>query len=166
MVASGAKILHGRPLTLDFEKADVELVLRELTPGTAYPTVKAQVKTTVTARMTDAGDLVYDLDVTTYELLRRTDHAVRRVLVVVSLPEGEAAKVRVTEDGTLLVGRAHWISLEGAPPTTNTSTVSVTLPASQAVDPEGLRRLLLQHGVRTPTPVADVDPWSGGADDV
>ncbi|TXR55503.1 DUF4365 domain-containing protein [Quadrisphaera setariae] len=166
VVASGAKLLHGRPLTLDFEKADIEIVLPEVVPGTAYPTVKAQVKTTVSARVTDSGDLVYDLDVSTYDLLRRTDHAVRRVLVVVALPGEDLARVRVTEGGTLLVGRARWVSLEGAEPTSNASTVSVTLPGSQVVDPEGLRGLLLQHGVRTPTPVADVDPWRGGDDDV
>jgi len=46
-VAAGCGFSHGRPTTLDLEKADVELVRRGQWEGTWHPTVKVQVKTTI-----------------------------------------------------------------------------------------------------------------------
>jgi hypothetical protein len=44
-VAAGCGLLHGRPGTVDLEKADVELTLRGEHDGTYNPSVKVQVKT-------------------------------------------------------------------------------------------------------------------------
>jgi hypothetical protein len=49
-VAASCGLLHGRPTTLDLEKADVELVRRGLWNGMWHPIVKMQVKTTVDLR--------------------------------------------------------------------------------------------------------------------
>ena len=157
-VAAGAGVLHGRPTTLDLEKADVELTRTGLTSTTWNPTVKVQVKTTVSARRNGEGDLVHDLDVETYEVLRRTDHSVRRVLMVIALPADQDV-VRLIDDGTLLVGHAAWVSLEGRPPTSNTATIAVTLPRVNTVDGTGLDTLLRTCGVRSSTPVPDIDEW-------
>src|SRR5829696_4630523 len=81
-VAAGSGISHGRPHTTDLEKADVELTLREVVNGTYHPTVKVQVKTTTALRQSENGLLAYDLDIATYDVLRRLDHSVRRILVV------------------------------------------------------------------------------------
>lgn len=75
-VAAGAGVLHGRPTTLDLEKADVELTRLGHVSATWNPTVKVQVKITVNARWNESGDLVHDLDIETYEVLRRRDHSV------------------------------------------------------------------------------------------
>lgn len=69
-VAAGSGILHGRPTSLDLEKADVELVRRGLCNGVWNPTVKVQVKTTVDLRE-ENDHFLYDLDVATYDVLRR-----------------------------------------------------------------------------------------------
>ena len=58
-VAAASGLLHGRPTTLDLEKADVELVRTGFWNGAWNPTVKVQVKTTVDLRMED-GDFLYD----------------------------------------------------------------------------------------------------------
>lgn len=157
-MAAGSGVLHGRPTTLDLEKADVELTRLGLVSATWNPTVKAQVKTSVDVRRNGEGDLVHDLDVETYEVLRRTDHSVRRVLVVIALPADQDI-VRLTADGTLLVGHAAWVSLEGRPSTSNTTTVAVTLPRVNALDGPGLDTLLGTYGVRSSTPVTDTDEW-------
>lgn len=78
--------------------------------------------------------------------------------MVIALPADED-RVRLTTDGTLLVGHAAWVSLEGQPPTSNTTTVAVTLPRINTVDGSGLDRLLMTCGVRSSTPVLDIDEW-------
>jgi Domain of unknown function (DUF4365) len=112
-VAAGCGLLHGRPTTLDLEKADVELVRRGLWEGTWHPTVKVQVKTTVDLRQ-EEDHFVYNLDADTYNVLCRDNESVRRILAVFGLPR-QGEKVRLQRSGTLFVGSGAWISLEGLP---------------------------------------------------
>jgi Domain of unknown function (DUF4365) len=156
-VAASSGLLHGRPTTLDLEKADVELVRRGLWSGMWHPTVKVQVKTTVDLREED-DHLVYDLDIETYNVLRRDNETVRRVLAVFRLPK-KGEKVRVLKSGTLFVGCGAWVSLEGHPATTNMSSQVVRLPVANAIDRPGLERMLATYGVRASTPVPEVDAW-------
>lgn len=157
-VAAGCGILHGRPTSLDLQKADVQLCLRGVVNGTYNPSVLVQVKTTVDLRKLPNGDYSYDLDIETYDVLRRRDHAIPRILVVIGLSR-DGEYVRLCEDGTLLVGCGAWVSLEGRPPATNSATCAIQLPAANTVDHEGLHRMLETHGVRRSTPVPDVDAW-------
>ncbi|MFG1947753.1 DUF4365 domain-containing protein [Nonomuraea sp. NPDC048826] len=157
-VAAGSGILHGRPTSLDLQKADVQLFLRGLVRGTYNPAVLVQVKTAIDLRQLDDGDYSYDLDVETYEMLRRDDHSVPRILAVIHVP-ADGDYVRLCADGTLLVGRGAWVSLEGHPPSKNSSTQVVRLPAVNTLDREGLHRMLEAHGVRRSTPVPDVKAW-------
>ena len=158
VVAAGAGLLHGRPASLDRIKADIQLTAEGLVGDTRNPTVLVQVKTTVDLRRHPDGSLRYDLDVQTYDVLRQVDHSVRRILVVIGL-ERDGERVRLAPDGTLLLGRGGWVSLEGRPETVNRRTVSVRLPADNTVDPVGLRAMLAEYGVRRSTPVPDLDPW-------
>jgi hypothetical protein len=156
-VAASCGLLHGRPTTLDLEKADVEIVRRGLWNGVWHPTVKVQVKTTIDLREED-GHFVYDLDADTYDVLRRDNESVRRILVVFRLPK-KGEKVRLLRSGTLLVGSGAWVSLEGLPATANTASRVVQLPVSNTVDRLGLERMLATYGVRSSTPVPEVDAW-------
>lgn len=157
VVAAGSGILHGRPTTLDLEKADIELVWRGKLGKISYPTIKAQVKTTRRLPRLASGDFVYDLDVRTYEVLRQTDHSVPRVLVVFETADTE--RFRITADGTLLLGIGAWSSLEGLPATTNSATVAVTLPASNTLDRSGLERMLSTCGTGASTIISEPNPW-------
>lgn len=156
-VAASCGLLHGRPTTLDLEKADVELVRRGLWNGMWHPTVKVQVKTTVDLRQED-NHFVYDLDIETYNVLRRDNETVRRVLAVFRLPR-RGEKVRLLKSGTLLVGSGAWVSLEGQPATSNTASRVVRLPVDNAIDRPGLERMLATYGVRSSTPVPEVAAW-------
>ena len=100
VVASGCGLLRGRS-TLDLEKADLELTYPGQLGDSYCPTVKVQVKTQVNLKADANGNLIYNLDVKTYDSLRRDDHTVRRVLVVIGLLVG-GPRVRLHEDGTLL----------------------------------------------------------------
>ncbi|GLX98923.1 DUF4365 domain-containing protein [Herbidospora sp. NBRC 101105] len=157
-VAAGSGLLHGRPTSLDLQKADVLLCQRGLVNGIYNPSILVQVKTTVDLRRATNGDYSYDLDVETYDVLRRTDHATPRALVVIGLSR-DGEHVRLCDDGTLLIGSGAWVSLEGAPAVSNESTCVVRLPAKNTLDPEGLYRMLSIHGARRSTPVPVVDPW-------
>jgi hypothetical protein len=158
VVASGCGLLHGSATTVDLDKADVQLTLRGYVDGTYSPTIMAQVKTEIDLRTDADGNFVYNLDVQTYDVLRRDDHSVRRVLVVIGLAR-EGAKVRLHEEGTLLVGRGAWVSLERYPPTGNTTSQVIKLPAANTLDEPGLYRMLRTYGVRRSSPVPDVDTW-------
>jgi hypothetical protein len=156
-VAASCGLLHGRPTTLDLEKADVELVRRGLWNGMWHPIVKVQVKTTVDLRQEDSH-FVFDLDIDTYNVLRRDNETVRRVLAVFRLPR-RGEKVRLLKSGTLLVGSGAWVSLEGQPATSNTASRVVRLPVVNTIDRLGLERMLTTYGVRSSSPVPDVDAW-------
>lgn len=158
VVAAGCGLLHGRPATLDLQKADVQLTLQGPQLGTYNPAVLVQVKTTVDLRRLPDGDYSYDLDIETYDVLRRNDHAIRRVLAVIAVPR-EGEYVRLHPDGTLLIGRGSWVSLEGLPQSSNKTRQAVRLPSSNTLDCFGLHQMLKTYGVRRSTPVPDVDAW-------
>ena len=157
-VAAGCGLLHGRPATLDHQKADVQLTFPGDIGGTYNPTVMVQVKTEVNLRADQDGNFAYDLDLSTYDMLRRDDHSVRRILAVIGL-SGDGTRVRLHVDGTLLVGRGAWVSLEGQPASVNTTSQVIRLPAVNTLDEPGLYRMLGTYGVRRSSPVPDVDLW-------
>ncbi|MGW4426280.1 DUF4365 domain-containing protein [Streptosporangium sp. NPDC004631] len=158
VVAAGSGLLHGRPTTLDLQKADVQLFLRGVEQGTHNPAVLVQVKTTVDLRRSDDGDYRYDLDIETYDVLRRADHSIRRILVVIGVSK-DGENVRLHADGTLLIGHGAWVSLEGFSASDNAKTQVVCLPAVNTLDRRGLLLMLRTYGVRRSTPVPDIDAW-------
>lgn len=159
-VAAGAEFFHGPAATVDMVKADVQLTLpRESIGGQWQPVVWVQVKTTGERLDVKDGHASFSLDVQTYRELSRGDSRIRRVLAVIWLSD-PAEKVRVDEQGTTLVGRGLWTSLEEAPPTRNTESVVVKLSVKNTLDAEGLRRMLETYGVGRTTEVPDVDIWA------
>jgi hypothetical protein len=119
--------------------------------------VNAQVKTSIDLRK-GAGYFSYDLDIPTYDILRMDNAAVRRVLIVIGLNR-EGERVVLKRDGTLLVGRGAWVSLEGLPASKNVTSQVVKLPVTNTLDRPGLERMLTMYGVRSSTRVPDVDAW-------
>lgn len=158
VIAAGCGFLHGRPTTLDLQKADVQLFHRGIEQGTYNPAVLIQVKTTVDLRRLPDGDYSYDLDIETYDVLRLDDHAIRRILAVIGVSKG-GENVRLHADGTLLLGRGAWVSLEGMPESENGKTQVVRLPSLHTLDDPGLWLMLRTYGVRRSTPVPDVNAW-------
>ncbi len=164
VVASAAGLSHGPPASTDLEKADIELTLREEINDLYHPAVKVQVKTTADLRVLDNGDWSYDLDADTYNVLCKTNHATPRALVVVKVSD-DGDRVRLLDDGTLMVGAAGWVSLMGQTPTKNSSSVAVHIPLSnRQFDAKGVRAMVVQCGARTSTEVPSVEQWEEGQD--
>lgn len=158
-VAAGCGLLEGQPSELDLQRADVQLTLRGEVRGTVDPTVQVQVKTTAQAMEVDGDMARFNVDRPTYDALRETRRMIRRVLAVVWVDQ-DGDRVRLEDDGTLLVGRAAWVSLEGEPASDNVAAVSVRVPLANTLDDTGLRRLLEEFGVPRSTPVPSIDPWA------
>lgn len=160
VTAAGCGIDHGRPSTTDLKKADVQLTLREEVSGVMNPTVLVQVKTTVGLREHGQDHWAYDLDADTHDVLRRTNHQTRRILAVIEL-SADGETLRMEPDGTLLVGRTAWVSLENEVASSNDTQQVVYLPKDNLLDPEGLRVMLTNYGVPRSSQVPEIDPWGG-----
>jgi hypothetical protein len=158
-VASGCGLLQGHPFSLDLWKTDVLIASPSSGNDTAELTVRIQVKTTLGFHEHDDGTASFDLDAADYNGLT-VSRSIRRLLAVIWL-ERDGTRIRLQEDGTLFVGHAAWMSLEDAPPTSNTTTVAVRMPLANTLDGAGFHRMLNQHGAPRSTPVPDVDPWGG-----
>lgn len=159
-VAAGCGHLHEKSSTVDKIKADVLLTLDGEADGWRNPAVLVQVKTSVDLRDHDDGSWAYDLDLTTYDVLRHPKQATRRILAVVGVSE-DGETVRLVSDGTLLVGQTSWVCLEDLPASSNTSSQVVMLPKANRLDEDGLLRMLSVYGIPRSSPVPDVDEWGG-----
>jgi hypothetical protein len=100
-----------------------------------------QTKST-TAAVVTASQILYDMEVKTYNDLRDTEVGCPRILVLLVLPEDEATWTEQTEDHLLLRKCAYWMSLKGAGPTTNTKTIRVALPRTNVFSVDALIRLM------------------------
>jgi hypothetical protein len=100
-----------------------------------------QAKSTTTANRT-ADQVFYDLAVANYNDLRDPRAYTPRLLVVVLLPADEAAWLDHAEDRFVLRTSAYWLSLSGAPETTNTKTIRVAIPRVNLLTVEALAALM------------------------
>lgn len=157
VTAAGCGIEHGPGGQNDLIKADIELTSLDQVAGIRNPAVLVQVKTTTALR--DAGDhWVYDLDIDTYDALRRDNYRLRRILAVIGVSE-DGETLRFEDDGTLLVGTAAWMSLEGAGASNNSTRQAVYLPKTNRLDEQGLGEMLQKYGVPRSTPVPELNIW-------
>jgi hypothetical protein len=100
-----------------------------------------QLKSTTTAEMT-AGEVVYDLPVRAYNMLRRATKHAPALLVLVVLPPSRGDWLAHEENRLSICGAAYWLSLRGAAAVTNTSTVRVRIPRVNLFTPAELTRIM------------------------
>lgn len=154
--AAGCGLGHERQATVDLIKADVALTLRRPNQRPKTAVVWVQVKTTIRPLRDLDTHWAYDLDVETYNVLCDHDGGTRRILAVIEL-SADGETIRMASDGTLLVGRTTWVSLEGLDPTPNADKQVVHLPKENVLDHAGLLNMLNTYGVPATTPVPDLD---------
>jgi hypothetical protein len=82
------------------------------------------------------------MEVKTYDDLRDPGVGCPRILVLLVMPEDEAAWTEQGEDHLLIRKCAYWTSLKGMPATANTSTVRVPIPRVNAYSVDALNRLM------------------------
>lgn len=86
------------------------------------------------------AEFSFDLKVKNYNDLRWPLHllAVPRILIVVDVPPDPVAWLSTEPERIILKRCAYWLSVAGAPETTNTSTVTVRIPTEQVFDADTL----------------------------
>jgi Domain of unknown function (DUF4365) len=108
-------------------------------------TLHVQLKATSQQPTIRNGKFSYVLDdVKQYDKLRRVSTVPYRILVVLFLPEDAREWLQHTEEVLLLKRCAYWVSLRGAPETTNTSSITIYIPVAQIFSPEGLQQLMVR----------------------
>jgi hypothetical protein len=107
--------------------------------------IKAKIDIQLKATSTDCireTDVVFDLDVGTYDELRSEHVQSPQLLVVLVLPEGASEWLGLNEESLVLKRCAYWLNLQGEPAVSNKATIRVRLPLSNIFGPEALRDLM------------------------
>jgi hypothetical protein len=100
-----------------------------------------QAKSTFGATVTD-NDILYDMEVKTYNDLRDPEVGTPRILVLLVQPEIEADWTGMTETELMLRRCAYWLSLKGQGATANTSTIRVSIPRTNRFSVEALQGIM------------------------
>ena len=99
-----------------------------------------QLRNTTRANVSDT-QVSYDLDVRTYEYLRLRSR-IPCILVLLILPEDEAQWLNQSAEELTIRHCAYWISLEGAEPTTATSSIRIAIPRTQIFSVQAVRAMM------------------------
>lgn len=100
-----------------------------------------QLKSTTGATLTTT-DVVYDLDVRAYNLLRRATHDAPLYLVLFVLPASPDEWLSQTEQRFELRHCAYWLSLRRRPAVRNTKTIRIHIPRQNQFTPIALARIM------------------------
>jgi len=100
-----------------------------------------QAKSTFRATVTD-GDVLYDMEVKTYNNLRDPEVGTPRILVLLVQPESETDWTEMTEEELRIRRCAYWLSLKGQGPTSNTGTIRVSIPRANRFSVEALQGIM------------------------
>lgn len=101
-----------------------------------------QLRSTSGATQT-ATEIVFDLDVVTYERLRRAPRESPAILVLLVLPPELADWLTHSEEQLELRKCAYWYSLRGLPRTRNVRTVRLRIPRQNQFSPTELERIMV-----------------------
>jgi len=105
--------------------------------------VNVQLKATVKEPTLVGSSYSYSLDgIQRYEDLRTDAISLPRILVVLFLPKNREKWISHTEDALSLHNCAYWVSLRGAPSSSNKTAQTVYLPKCQRFDVPGLLSLM------------------------
>jgi Domain of unknown function (DUF4365) len=110
----------------------IDMYLRDVeedsgTFGDVGPQVDLQLRTATGAEVRDV-EVAYDIDIRTYNRLRRTPVHRPCFLVLLVLPADESLWVSQSVEELVVRRCAYWFSLEGMGPTTNQATIRITTP--------------------------------------
>ncbi len=100
-----------------------------------------QAKSTTGSARTDT-EVLYDMEVKSYDDLRSPQLGCPRILVLLVLPEDEAQWTGQTEEHLLLRHCAYWLSLRDQGPSRNQRTVRVAIPRTNVFSVEALHELM------------------------
>lgn len=106
--------------------------------------IDAQLKSTT--NLIDAGHVMkFDLPVSNYDRLRATLVANAQILIVVDLHGASVNWLTASADELIFRKCAYWVSLFGAPATTNQTTIRIDIPKVQVFSPTALEEIMTRR---------------------
>lgn len=105
------------------------------------PKLDIQLKCHAHAALTEPS-FSYAVKIKNYDDLRDDSVMVPRIMVVVLVPDLLADWMNHAEAELALRRCGYWISIRGQPPTTNTTTVSVTINRTSVFNANGLTQIM------------------------
>jgi hypothetical protein len=100
-----------------------------------------QLKSTTNATLT-VDEVIHDLDVRAYNILRHATHAAPLYLVLFVMPADRDEWIAHSEDRLELRRCAYWVSLRRAPAVANTVSVRVRIPRQNQFTPGALGQIM------------------------
>jgi hypothetical protein len=102
-----------------------------------------QLKSSTRPHVSEA-EIVHDLEVRAYDVLRAFLLGCPRILVPLVLPEDESLWLSQSVDELILRRCAYWMSLRGAPATSNQASIRISIPSANVFCVETVRTLMQQ----------------------
>jgi Domain of unknown function (DUF4365) len=90
----------------------------------------------------EAGRHRFELTIKHYDKLRDLETAAPIILVVLFLPSSPDNWLNHSEDGLVSRRCAYWVSLRGAPESSNRATKTIAIPQTNVFSSDGLRTIL------------------------
>ncbi len=131
--------------TVDHDSIDWTMALRGGGGTVRSPKLDIQLKCTG-RDVVRPRKVVFPLEVKNYEELRPTNFQVPRILVVVVVPEEIGDWVKQTHQQLAMRHCGYWLSLTGFAPTSNTETVSVSIPKSHRFTAHAVQEIMDRVG--------------------
>ena len=107
------------------------------------PALDLQLKATINLGQPQDGFYKFPLKVSNYDTLRVPTQT-PRLLVVLDLPEDEDQWLTISATELIMRRRAYWLNLRGYEESTNTATVTVSIPVGNVFDVDNLHTLMEQ----------------------
>ena len=126
---------------VDNDKVDYVLKSRVIGSVCSKPQIDVQAKCERSG-VARTDPISYVLDLETYDSLRDPLVIVPRILVVVLVPSSEQEWLAQSERELVMSHCAYWVSLKGAPASSNSTSQTVHAPRQNVFDPKALRLMM------------------------
>ena len=87
-------------------------------------------------------DIIYELDIRTYDILRRSTHIAPMFLVLLVMPVEEGEWLSHSEERLEIRRCAYWLSLRQMGPVRNVKSINVHIPRENQFTPRALGTLI------------------------
>jgi hypothetical protein len=126
---------------VDDDSVDWGIAAKGGTGRIRSPRLELQLKST-SQEVLSEHEIRYPLKLKNYEDLRCDEFAIPRILVIVRLPDSLEDWIQQSEEALCLRYCSYWVSLRGLPETSNTTTVTLSLPRVNLLTPATLQSLM------------------------
>jgi hypothetical protein len=124
----------------DDDSVDLTLTRKTIHGVRRSPRLDLQIKAT-SADCLGAEEVKFPLSIKNYEELRATNFLVPRILVMVVMPSDIIDWLDHDETKLALKKCGYWVSLYGAPATSNTTSITISLPRTQVLGVQALDQI-------------------------